>query len=42
MLSQATAVDPKPPQDEHMDFSRLTDEQLNQLLELMTSSGSQW
>ena len=44
MLSQANAVDTKPAQDERMDFSLLTDEQLNQLLELMTiaSSGSQW
>ena len=40
MLSQANAVDPKPPQDEQMDFSRLTDEQLNQLLEIMAIARS--
>ena len=43
MLAKANAVDTKPAQDERMDFSLLTDEQLNQLFELMTiaSSGSQ-
>jgi hypothetical protein len=36
MLAYEKAVNRGPSQDERMDLSRLNDEQLNQLIELMT------